>query len=46
MGNGPGLKMYFLLKTMGIFQPAILVYQKGTVDGRNPKQPPGMVKTL
>ena len=25
MGNGPGLKMYFLLK-MGIFQPAMLVY--------------------
>ena len=26
MENGPGLKMYFLLK-MGIFQPAMLVYQ-------------------
>ena len=25
--NGPGLKMYFLLK-MGIFQPAMLVYQR------------------
>ncbi len=27
MENGPGLKMYFLLK-MGIFQPAMLVYQR------------------
>ena len=27
--NGPGLKMYFLLK-MGIFQPAMLVYQRVT----------------
>ena len=26
MENGPGLKMYFLLK-MWIFQPAMLVYQ-------------------
>ncbi len=26
MENGPGLKMYFLLN-MGIFQPAMLVYQ-------------------
>ena len=26
MENGPGLKMYFPLK-MGIFQPAMLVYQ-------------------
>ena len=25
--NGPGLKMYFLLKK-GIFQPAMLVYQR------------------
>ena len=25
--NGPGLKMFFLLK-MGIFQPAMLVYQR------------------
>ena len=25
--NGPGMKMYFLLK-MGIFQPAMLVYQR------------------
>ena len=27
MKNGPGLKMYILLK-MGIFQPAMLVYQR------------------
>ena len=27
MENGPGLKMYFLLK-MVIFQPAMLVYQR------------------
>ena len=27
MQNGPGLKMYFLFK-MGIFQPAMLVYQR------------------
>ncbi len=27
MEHGPGLKMYFLLK-MGIFQPAMLVYQR------------------
>ena len=27
MKNGPGWKMYFLLK-MGIFQPAMLVYQR------------------
>ncbi len=26
MENGPGLKMYFLLE-LGIFQPAMLVYQ-------------------
>ena len=33
MENGPGWKMYFLLK-MGIFQPAMLVYQR--VTGRGP----------
>ena len=35
MENVPGLKMYFLLK-MGIFQPAMLVYQRvvlRSVDG-------------
>ena len=30
MENGPGLKMYFLLK-MGIFQPAMLVKPRGYV---------------
>ena len=30
--NGPGLKMYFLLK-IGIFQPAMLDYQRVVIFG-------------
>ena len=45
-GKWTRIEDVFPIKNMGIFQPAILVYQKDTVDGRNPKQPPGMVKTL
>ena len=33
MENGPGLKIYFLLN-MGIFQPAMLVYQ-GVPEKKN-----------
>ena len=30
----------------GVFQPSTEKQREGTVDGRNPKQPPGMYKTL
>ena len=35
MENGPGLKMYFVLN-MGIFQPAMSVYQRVTGAKYNP----------
>ena len=39
MENGPGLKMYFLLK-MGIFQPAMLDYRRvPPFYGNKTKQP-------